>query len=66
MLLHNFCNGIVAVMQKIVTVDRDVTNQWLEHAWKLLCVRIVPHRAFMLKVATWTGQTPNGSAVNVQ
>jgi hypothetical protein len=39
--------GIIAVMPKVVTADRDVPMQWLEHAGKLFCVGNVPHRPFM-------------------
>jgi hypothetical protein len=53
-------------MPEIVTADRDVPMQWLEHAGKLFCLGIVPHSAFMLNVATWVGQTQSGSEVNVQ
>ena len=52
MVLQNFCRGIIAVMPKFVTADRDVSIQSLEHAGKLFCVGIVPQRLFMLNVAT--------------
>jgi len=65
MISQNFCMSIIAVMSKTVTADRNVPMQWLEHAGKLFFAGIVPHRAFMLNVATWIGQTQSGSVVNV-
>ena len=48
MLSKSCCIGIIAVTQSIVSAERDVPIQRLQHAGKLYFVGIVAPRAFTL------------------